>query len=253
MPWKQTDDKHMALDTNGNPVFVLDTGEEKSVDYPAMIKALSIANREAAERKAALREAEDRLKVFDGIEDVPDFIAKAKRNAETVAALGEKEKDAEEAARARVAAAIAPLEKQLAELKAEKDRITGDYHASVIRAQFGLSRFVADELADRAMAEELFARHFSVDNDGKLVAKDAAGNVIYDENGPAGFDAAMRKIVAQSPYADFVRKGSRATGSGSQGGSSGQANGKVVSRAEFDRMPPAERAKFFREGGTIGN
>lgn len=45
MPWKVKESGEFEVDGAGNPIFVLDSGEEKSVDYPAMASALTKANR----------------------------------------------------------------------------------------------------------------------------------------------------------------------------------------------------------------
>lgn len=251
MPWKMTEGGALEADTNGNPIFVLDGGEEKSVDYAAMSTALSKANREAAERKEKLREMEGRAKLFEGIEDVPAFIADAKKNADTVAALSEKEKTAEEATRARVHAAVSPLEKEIAQLKADKEDAISRYHRSLIDAQFGTSKYVNEELVNPAMVKELFSKHFSVDDEGRIIAKDANNTMIYDEDGPAGFDSSLRKLIVASPYKEFVLKGSRANGSGAHSGNRTTPRQNVLSRADFEKMPLAERSEFFRKGGII--
>lgn len=248
MPWKMTEGGALEADTNGNPIFVLDGGEEKSVDYAAMSTALSKANREAAERKEKLREMEGRAKLFEGIEDVPAFIADAKKNADTVAALNEKEKTAEEAARARVHAAVSPLEKEIAQLKADKEDAISRYHRSLIDAQFGTSKYVNEELVNPAMVKELFSKHFSVDDEGRIIAKDVNNTMIYDEDGPAGFDSSLRKLIAASPYKEFVLKGSRANGSGVHPGSFNS------SRSNTENMTSVQKiaAGLKKRGGTLG-
>lgn len=250
MPWKTTDAGEFAKDANGNPIFVLEGGEEKSVDYPAMLQSLTRANRESAERKEKLRSQAATLKLLDGIEDVSAYLAEAKKNAETVAALPETQKDAEKAATARVQAAVEPLQKKIAELEAGRADAVKRYHTALIDAQFGTSKYVNEELVNPAMTKELFGKNFSVGDDGRLVAKNAAGNIIYDNDGPAGFDSALRQLVAQSPYRDHVLKGSPASGSGTQAGNGG-GGANTLSRAAFDKLPPEQKAKFCAEGGKI--
>lgn len=220
MPWKKDENGAYIEDSNGNPIFVTDGGEERSVDYPAMSKALTEASRESAGRKETIRKLEAAAKAWEGIEDVPAFIVAAKKDAEAVKAMSDKEKDAEEAARARVLAATSPLEKKIAELEAANAGLQEQYNISMINSQFSTSKYVNEELVNAAMAQELFAKHFSIE-DGKLVARDASGNIIYDEDGPAGFDPAMRKLVAASPYKALLLKGSESKGSGATPGVQG--------------------------------
>lgn len=221
MPWKMDENGNFVKGEDGNPIAITDSGEERSVDYSAMSKKLSEVNRESAGRKERIRELEAQLKPLEGIEDVPSFIETARKNAEAVAAFNDKQRGAEEVTLARIKAATSPLEKKVAELEADRARIIDQYHASTIRSQFGSSKFVAEEIVSAAMAQELFAKHFSVDEKGNLVGKDSAGNVIYGENGPADFDTALREIVKTSPHKAYVLKGSPATGSGATQGTPG--------------------------------
>lgn len=249
MPWKKDEAGAFVVDDKGNPIFVLDGGKEWSVDYPAMSKKLSEVNRESAGRKDRIRDLEEQMKAWEGIENVPDFISTAKKNAETVAAFNDKERGAEEATQARIKAATTPLEAKVAELEADRARIVDQYHASTIRSQFGSSKFVTEELVSAAMAQELFAKHFSVDEKGNLVGKDSTGNVIYGENGPADFDTALREIVKNSPHKAYVMKGSTATGSGANpGGNNPGAGQKSMRRADFEKLDPVTKAARMREG-----
>ena len=97
-----------------------------------------------------------------------------------------------------------------------------------------------------------FGRNFTVDEEGKIVGRDQSGNVIYDESGVAGFDSALRKLVAQSPYRDIITRGSKATGSGSSPGGAGPSGGrKTMTRSDFEKLPPLEKQKCVREGYTF--
>lgn len=249
MPWKVDDNGAMVLD-NGNPVFIMDGGEERLVDFPAMSTALSKANREAAERKGQLRAAEEAARAWEGIEDIPAFIATARRDADTVKAMGDKEKSAEETFQARLSAATSPLEKKIAEMEANHARVTAQYHEAIIRSQFGTSKYVNEELVNPALVQELFAKRFTVNDNGELVGHDSAGKDIYDENGIAGFDYALRHMVNESPYKGNIVKGSTQSGSGANPGvqNGGGGGAKTMKRADFDMLPPFERAARMKEG-----
>lgn len=249
MPWKKDEAGAFVVDDKGNPIFVQDGGEERSVDYSAMSKKLSEVNRESAGRKDRIRELEEQMKAWEGIENIPDFVSTAKNNAEAVAAFSDKERGAEEATQARIKAATTPLEAKVAELEADRARIVDQYHASTIRSQFGSSKFVTEELVSAAMAQELFAKHFSVDEEkGNLVGKDSTGNVIYGENGPADFDTALREIVKNSPHKAYVLKGSPANGSGTNpGGGNSPTGQKTIRRSEFEKLDPATKVARMRD------
>lgn len=248
MPWKKDEAGAFVVDDKGNPIFVLDGGEDRSVDYPAMSKKLSEVNRESAGRKDRIRDLEEQMKAWEGIENIPDFISTAKKNAESVAAFDDKQRGAEEVTLARIKAATSPLEKKVAELEADRARIVDQYHASTIRSQFGTSKFVTEELVSAAMAQELFSKHFSVDEQGKLVAKDSDGKVIFGENGPADFDTALREIVKNSPHKAYILKGSQANGSGANpGGGNNPTGQKTIRRSEFEKLDPATRAARMRD------
>lgn len=252
MPWKMDETGNLMKGEDGNPIAITENGEERSVDYSAMSKKLSEVNRESAGRKERIRELEAQLKPLEGIEDVPSFIETARKNAEAVAAFNDKERGAEEATQARIKAATTPLEAKVAELEADRARIVDQYHASTIRSQFGSSKFVIEELVSAAMAQELFAKHFSVDEKGQLVGKDSTGNVIYGENGPADFDTALREIVKNSPHKAYVLKGGSATGSGASAGAGGNYTGaKTMRRTEFEKLDPVTRALRIREGYRV--
>lgn len=253
MPWKKDENGAFVTDDKGNPIFTLDSGEERSVDYPAMSTALTEASRESAKRKDTIRQLETAAQAWKDIEDIPGFIATARKDADAVKAMGDKERTAEEAARARVQAATAPLEKEIADLKADRARVIEQFHTSTIHSQFGTSKYVLEELVSPAMAQELYAKHFSVGENGEIVGKDSAGNVIYDEKGPAGFEFALRQIVSASPYKSFVTKGSDKSGSGSASGvPNGGAGGvKTMRRADFEKLNPVDRMARMKEGYKI--
>lgn len=254
MPWKTDESGVFVKDDKGNPIFVYDGGEEKAVDVPAMSTALTKANREAAERKEKIRSLEAQVKAFEGIEDVQAFIAKAKKDADAVAAFDDKQKTVEETTRARIEAATAPLNAKIKELETTNAATLGSYHKALIDAQFGTSKYVNEELVNSAMVKELFARHFSVDENGKIVAKDGDGKVVYDQEGPANFESALRLLVAASPYKEFVLKGNNASGSGvkpNNGGNKSNLGQKVMSRADFDKLDPVSKAARMKEGYTL--
>lgn len=250
MPWKLDDKGQFVVDENKNPIFVLDGGEEKSVDYTAMSTALTKANKEAMERKNKLKEQEVILSALDGIENVSEFVSTAKKNAEAVKSMGEKEKDAETMARARVEAAVTPLQKQIAELERGKAEADARYHKAMIDSQFSTSAYVNNELVSPALAKDLFAKHFTVNEEGNIQATDQNGEVVYDTNGVAGFDSALRTLVAKSSYKDIVTKGTGSNGSDAKNNqSSGQ--GRNTPKSLADCKTQEERNAYLNNEANL--
>lgn len=218
MPWKENDDKSLVRDDKGNPIWLNDSGEEKGVDYPAMSTALGTANREAAERKAKLRDAESRLDHFKDIEDLPGYRQEADKAMEIVKALPDKDKAFEERIRAQVEATARPLKEQLEQEKKTNHDLSSRLHHEVIGNAFSRSAFVRDKMVDPVVAADLFSKHFSLNQDGRLVATGPDGQVLYGESGEAGFDEALAKLVDVYPGKSYLLKGSGASGSGAAPG-----------------------------------
>ena len=244
MPWKKDEAGAFVVDDKGNPVFVLDGGEDRSVDYSAMSKKLSEVNRESAGRKDRIRELEAQLKPLEGIEDVPSFIETARKNAEAVAAFDDKQKGTEEAIRVRVDAAVSPLKKQIAELEAGKADVEKRLHNAMIDAQFSSSKYANENLISPAMAKALFAKNFSINSDGKLVAVGDDGFKVGEDG---TFDSMLKELVTNSPFKTAIEKGSPATGSGAtQGTPGGTVNTKNMTSVQ------KIAAGLKQKGGVFG-
>ncbi len=246
MPWKMDETGNLMKGEDGNPIAITENGEERSVDYSAMSKKLSEVNRESAGRKERIRELEAQLKPLEGIEDVPSFIETARRNAESVAAFDDKQKGTEEAIRVRVDAAVSPLKKQIAELEAGKADVEKRLHNAMIDAQFSSSKYANENLISPAMAKALFAKNFSIDSDGKLVAVGDDGFKVGEDG---TFDSMLKDLVTNSPFKTAIEKGSPATGSGANTGSGNSPTGqKTIRRSEFEKLDPATKsARLLRD------
>lgn len=89
------------------------------------------------------------------------------------------------------------------------------------------------------------------ETDGKKVARmkngvkgDGTYKTIKELAGEFGADEANARYI----------KGTGQTGSGASGsGAGGAASGKTINRQAFDALGPAERAKFFKDGGKVNN
>lgn len=219
MAWKEDENKALARDDKGSPVWINDAGEEKGVDYPAMSAGLAKANKEAHERRLALDEAKKELVRWEGIED-PDAARKA---LETVASLSSQAKDEEARLQERLkpiqeahAAKMVAKEKAIEDLTraaAEKD---ARLERETVKHAFFQSPYVRDKLSSGTLASSLFSSRFAL-RDGALVGLEDSGDPIYGDDGALGsFDHALAKMVEASPDKGLLLKGNdKGGGSGS--------------------------------------
>ena len=249
MPWKMDENGNLVKGDDGNPIAITESGEERSVDYAAMSRKLSEVNKESAGRKERIRELEAQLKPLEGIDDVAAFIEAARKNAEAVAAFDDKQKSTEESIRSRVDAAVAPFKKQVAELEAGKADVEKRLHNALIDAQFSSSKYANESLISPAMAKALFAKNFSINSDGKLIAVGDDGLKVGEDG---SFDSMLKELVANSPFKANLEKGSTATGSGASAGAGGNYTGaKTMLRSEFEKLDYVTKAARMREGWNL--
>ena|GEM_PF-2694238 len=221
MPWKVDEEsKSLAMDDKGNPIWLNDAGEEKSVDYSAMSKSLSDANREAAQRKDKIKALEDQLKPYEGIEDFPAFKIQAEKDRAIVAAMPEKEQAVEERIRLQVEAATKPLKDHVMQLQKDKAESDARLQRETIANAFTRSAFIADKIHSKARAAvtDIFAKQFSIDGEGKLVATGADGQIIYGESGPAEFEEAIARLLDSHPSKEMFLAGKDSDGGGAAPG-----------------------------------
>ena len=244
MSWKIVEvngKKYVELDDKSNPIRVLADGKESGIAEDA----LASANREAAERKEAIKKLESQLEPFKSIENPAEWLQNANKALETVSALPDKDKAVEERIRAQVEAATKPLNERIATAIKENETLKAQYQNEAVGNSFARSAFVREKMVDPAMAADLFKGRF-VMRDGKVVALGENGEPIYGENGVASFDEAMAKFVEASPYKTSLLKGSDKSGSGANPGSGGGGGtGKAKSLA--DCKTDAEKLAYLKE------
>lgn len=167
------------------------------------------ADGKASKRGADLEAARSKLSALDGIENLEEFLSKAKANAETVASLADKDRENEAAIQKRIAeavkAATSPITAERDTLKGELSKMTEGFKRAVVGNAFLNSQFAREKLKNPALAERLFAGCFAV-RDGKPVGRDADGNDLYGADGVATFDEALHKLVSSSPFKDDLLK-----------------------------------------------
>ena len=112
MAWDVDENGVMRL-VDGNPVWVSETGEKKTVDYQAMSRRLSEVNAESKTRKEKLRALEERYALLADIEDLPAFLDEANKAVEMMRNAPDRDKAIEEQVKNRLDAMAQPLKAQI--------------------------------------------------------------------------------------------------------------------------------------------
>lgn len=201
-----------------------DKGSKLSDEAAALLK-------ENMEKKKQIKELNDKLKSFDGIDPV--------KVRELLKAQDDAAKAAEEAERKRLADAgdferlkammVEAHQKELADAKAAAEANRSALESALAQIQdltvgqsFSQSEFVSKELVlTPAKARVVYGNHFDVE-DGKVVAYDkpkgaAERTKLVDGQGqPLAFEAALKKLVESDPEKDALIKSKLAPGAGSK-------------------------------------
>lgn len=227
MAWKQDDDGHLAVDTNGNPIWATETGEDKPVDYTGLTKRLSEANAESKARKEKLRALEERFAPLAEIEDLSAYMEEASRAIEMMKAAPDRDKDIEEQVKSRLEAMSAPLKEQIAARDrklADKDKaladVTAKYHSVTVKTDVLNSKLLNERIKpeDKPFLLRELVRAGTVNEEGKVVYRADDGEVIYGEDGgPATANEAILAILKNlgiDPATKLMSQDPDTTGSG---------------------------------------
>lgn len=237
----------------GKPVYVNEDGTEAAIDLPGTAATISRLNGEAKSHREAKEAALEKLKAFEGLDpaaarDALDKIANI--DAKKLIDAGEVEKVKEGISRAlesKMTEAQKAFEVQIAAERANVAKLEDAIRIEKIGGAFARSTFIKDKLSIPVdLVQARFEQNFKLE-DGRVVAYDQAGNVIYSSARPgeiADFDEAMASLVSAYPQKDHILKGSGASGTGArQSAGGGNGGAKTMTRAEFDRLDPSARMK----------
>jgi hypothetical protein len=237
-----------AVIRNGKPVYVKDDGTEVEFDVVATVGTIARLNNESKTHREAKEALEVKVKAYEGITD-PEAARKA---LATVANLDQKKLvDAGQVEQVKTEA-IKAVRAEYEPIVKERDSLKQQIVSEKIGGGFARSKFIAEKVAVPAdIVQARFGSFFSMQDDGKVVAKDANGNVIYSDSRPgevADFDEALAKLVDQYPYKAQILKGSGASGGGS-GPSNGSGSGgkKTITRSAFEALPPQDRSAKLKD------
>lgn len=243
----KTDASGNAVLQDGKPVYVSDDGTELALDAAKLYGQVRDLTKEAGAKRKALEAAEAKLSEFADIED-----PKAAREAlEAVKSLDGKSKADIEKARSEVATRF---QKELDAERTKVKTLESSLHSELIGGGFARSKFITENLSIPAeLAQSHFGRHFVVEN-GRMVAKDANGNVIGSKANPAepaSFDEAIETLVSGYAYKDHILKATQKGGSGAQPGTGGAGGTKQMTVSAFDALSPKDQAARMSEGYVL--
>ena len=236
---------------DGKPVYTLADGSEVGYNGEELAVHVNKLNQENGGRRLAEKEANEKLKAFEGID------AEAARKAISIAANldGKTMIDAEQAEQSKQAAIqVVVGERDVA--RQDNEKLKGAFAGQMIDAQFAQSKFVQEKLiVPSSMVAATFSAHFTVedmDTAPRLVAKGADGNPIYSRSTPgavAGFDEALESLINAYPHRDEIMKGAGKPGSGAPGSGGGGPNGsaRTVTQKEAQELILSDPAGFHKQ------
>ena len=229
------DENNNVVVKDGMPVYVHEDGKET-------VKIAEL-NSEAKQHREAKEAVEAKLKAFEGIED-PKAAIKA---LETVKNLDDKKLiDAGEVEKVK-AEMRKTFDEQLAESKSHAEKLQSQLHAELIGGSFARSKYAAEHLnLPSDVVQAFFGKHFSISDEGKVVAKFADGNEIYSRSRPgekADFEEALEALVGAYPNKDAILKPSGTSGSGAGTGTGGGNAPKSLAECKTD----AEKIAYMQQ------
>ena len=269
MPVKTTEIEgrtYAELNEDGVPVYVLSDGAEQAYDGEELAKKVGEVNQEAARNRTALKEAKDKLKPFEGIDDLGKWREDADKALTTIANLDSKALiDAGKVEEIKAAAIKVIEDRHQDQIREkyepaikERDELRGQLHKEMIGGRFARSKFIEDKVAvPTPMVEAYFGHHFSIE-DNRIAAKHADGSPVYSKakpGEPADFEEALELIIEMSPFKENILKGTNRRGGGAPGSGNGSALGeKKMSRLDADKLSrenPVEMAKRMSDGWVV--
>lgn len=203
-----------------------EAGSKMSDNEAALLK-------EVMEKKAKLKEAQDQLAQFKGVDLVKyQAMQKAEAEAEAKRAADEKKRLEQEGQWERLREQIvAENTKALDEVRAQvsaKDQTVQSLQSQIVEltigAAFANSKVISDELTlTPRKTRAIYGSHFEV-KDGEVVAFDkpagaSARTPLVDGQGkPVSFEVALKKLVDADPDRDSILKAKLKPGSGGNNG-----------------------------------
>jgi len=263
------DESGNAVLENGHPVYVFPDGTEKPLDVPTLYTNLGKANTEAKDRRLELTELKEKMKIFDGIDDISAYKEQAEKALETVKNLEDKElvdaKKVEEL-KAQVSSSWEKklndtknsLEEKLKEregLVTKKDQQIRDL---MIRGAFDRSEFLREKTTlSPDIAYDAFGKFFKIEEskggDLRINAFDTEGNQMFSEERPGAepdMEEAISILINRHPQKDrFLMAESTGAGTKTDAGGGGKASKMKLDEwlDKISRSSEEERNELIRK------
>lgn len=239
--WKLDEAGKIAVDGDGNPIYVNTKGDEQSVrgDKIATLNAEAKSHRERADT------AETALKTFEGIDPTAARAALA-----TVEKLDQKKLiDAGEVDRVRDEIKTT-YETQVSDLT-EKLKVSDDTVRSLrLDSVFNGSDFVKNSVAmPLDFLRPALEGRVKFDDKGEPYLTDDKGERLFSRKNAgeyADVNEGLQLVVESHPQRDVILKPVHKDGSGNKGGGEQPGGGamKRVSRSEYDAATPARKSEI---------
>lgn len=234
--WKlDTDGKPVLV--NGNPVYIRADGSEMTIEE----NTISRLNAEAKTHRERAEAAETKLKAFSDIDpskarDALDKLSKI--DQKKLIEAGEVDKVKDEISK-QYQAQLIEKDQKLSERQERLNKLMLDN-------AFNSSKFVNEKIAiPPELFRSHFGNHFKIEDD-KLTAHDHHGNKVLSKKRMgeyADFDEALEIIVESYAHKDAILKPNNASGSGNSGGAGSRGGSRFMSRADFDKLTPIQKAE----------
>lgn len=239
----KTDENGNVVVKDGMPVYVHADGKEIPFDANKAADKITELNAESKRHREAKEQAEAKLSAFDGISDPKA----AKAALEVVKNLDDKKLiDAGEVEKVK-AEMRKSFDEQLNEAKSQAEKLQSQLHAELIGGSFARSKYAQEHLnLPSDVVQAFFGKHFSISDDGKIVAKFSDGNEIYSRTNhgeKASFEEALEALVAAYPNKDAILKPTGTTGSGAGAGVGGGNAPKSLAECKTD----AEKIAYMQQ------
>lgn len=241
--WKMTADGKSIEMKDGNPIWIDANGGEGVMEGGTITRL----NGEIKKTRERAEKAEADLVPFAGLD------AKAAKDAIEMVSKIDKKKLIDAGEVDRVTNEIkATFQGQLTEAQ----KVNADLQTQIdnrdIDAVFTGSDFVRDQVAIPADMFQAYFRANFKKKDGKIEAFDKMGNRVVSKQKVGEYAEpaeALQILVEQHPQKDTILRAPNASGGG--GGGGGNRHGKrVIPRAEFDKMMPAEQQDMAKKAGA---
>lgn len=267
--WKlKVDDKGIVILEEGKPVYIGPDEKELALDAPQMYQKIIDLGAENKGRREKLAEADAKLKIFEGIEEITEWKAEADKALETVKNYGDKDwlradkveklkSDMKDAYDEQLDGAKKSFGLKEDEFTATVNKKNGQIRELMVSNKFATSAYFSGTDPKTNLppeiAETYFGSFFKVEEKEKtgklvLIAYDTKGDQIYSRSNPgelADFDEAMTAIFDAYPGRDKLLKSSSGGGAGGGGGSGDQGGG------DSDDIKKLE--KDYADALSVGN